>query len=317
MEKKKILITAGGTATAWHIVQIIKTYYDDVFEIHICDINPPELIAASLYSYKYHQVPYIVDANYDKVILHILQEEEIDYVIPLIDFDLKFFAENAQFLKQLGVISTGPAYDTFQILSHKGKLHDFLKSINVPTLNIYNVKDIHPDVNYVLKPSIGFGSKGIRIVEGAKVSSLLNNDDIIQELSVMGEGVFEITAEVYNYNNCLRVFCRQRIETKDGVCTKTKIIHNSQIEDSIKTLVSNIPCPIAFCVQFLYRGATWCVSDCNLRLGAGTAFASKAGFQLTRALIATMLDKKEHAELLIPDNSIKSMLRVYNEVVIR
>ena len=39
MEKKKILLTAGGTATTWHFCQVIKEYFDDKFEIHICDIN--------------------------------------------------------------------------------------------------------------------------------------------------------------------------------------------------------------------------------------------------------------------------------------
>ncbi|MDO7204860.1 hypothetical protein Q5M85_12630 [Paraclostridium bifermentans] len=54
---KKIMILAGGTATAWHLVNEIEKYYNGMLEVYICDINPPYLIPSSTKSknlYKYH-----------------------------------------------------------------------------------------------------------------------------------------------------------------------------------------------------------------------------------------------------------------------
>jgi len=314
---KKILIMAGGTAAAWHIVQTIKEYFYNEYEIHICDINSPELIAASKYAYKYHQVPYIDDPIYKNYMYKMLEKEKIDIVMPLIDFDLQMFAFDDPKLKELGIISTAPLKDTFERLTDKRELYSLLKTLDISALQICEPNDIDTSQMYVLKPAIGFGSKGFRIVEGSKIFECLEKDDIIQELCVQDNNVFEITAEIYNYGQALKIFQRQRIETKQGVCTKMKIVSNSEIDNNILKLVKNIHCPTAFCIQFLYHNRRWCMNDCNLRLGAGTALSSKAGFQLTRALLATLLDGREHDECLIPDKSVKSVVRVYDEVIMR
>ena len=57
--KRRILITAGGTATAWHMSNIVREYFGNCIELHVCDINPRELVAASINSDKFHRVPYI------------------------------------------------------------------------------------------------------------------------------------------------------------------------------------------------------------------------------------------------------------------
>lgn len=35
---KRILITAGGTAIAWHICQIANEFFNEDVEVQICDI---------------------------------------------------------------------------------------------------------------------------------------------------------------------------------------------------------------------------------------------------------------------------------------
>ena len=61
----------------------------------------------------------------------------------------------------------------------------------------------------------------------------------------------------------------------------------------------------------------WAIIDCNLRIGAGTALSTKIGFQLVRALLTSLLNENVSEDLFKIDNSIKSVLRVYEEIVIK
>ena len=68
-------------------------------------------------------------------------------------------------------------------------------------------------------------------------------------------GDTEITAEVFNAQGKLRVFCRERVVTKSGVCTKMRPLHIPEIEDYICTLTGLLPCPATFCAQFMQHTA--------------------------------------------------------------
>lgn len=92
---------------------------------------------------------------------------------------------------------------------------------------------------------------------------------------------------------------------------------DGRIMNSISQLVELLPLPRAFCIQFMYHNSQWEIIDCNLRLGAGTALSTAIGFQLTRAFIASLLGKEITDDLFKVDSSVRSVVRVYDEVVIR
>ena len=85
----------------------------------------------------------------------------------------------------------------------------------------------------------------------------------------------------------------------------------------ISDLVKNIECPKAFNVQFLLDNGQWKLFDCNLRLGAGTALSTSIGFQLTRSLLAEIVGAKVDKAWFDYDKSVKTVLRVYQEIVIK
>lgn len=314
LNRKKILITAGGTATAWHICTVIRNHFNDDFEIHICDTNPQELVPASIYAFKYHQVPAIKDTGYCEHMFSLLEKYDIDIIIPLIDDDLYLFSSDNKDLLRLNVVSTAPPLKTIDTLSNKDKMFNFLQEHNIPTPKLYAIEQVEPLKNYVLKSAVGFGSRSLRLVEGSQLHSYLKKDDIIQE--ICNGDTYEVTAEVYHDKNHLEIFSRQRIETKSGVCTKMKPIYSDEIICAISKLVSLLTFPRAFCVQFMMHNDHWNIIDCNLRLGAGTAMSTAIGFQLTRALLASLLELEISSDYFIINSNIKSVLRVYSEVLI-
>lgn len=311
--KKKILLTAGGTATTWHFCNVIKKYFDDKFEIHVCDINDKDLIPASIYAYKFHKVPLITDEKYEKTMYKILEEEKIDFIIPLIDFDLKIFSKDNKKLKEIGVISTAPSLKTIETLTNKKNMHNFLKQKKIPTPSIKSISEVDDKTEYVVKPVEGFGSNGVKILSGEEIKKINLDNLIIQEKCMPTE----ITAEIYN-GDYLKIFQRKRVAVKSGVCVKMVPVNYDQINKSIKKLVESIDCPTAFCIQFMKNGkGDWCITDCNLRIGAGTALSTKIGFQLVRAQLSKLLGENVDNDLFEIDSSVKSVLRVYQEIVIK
>ena len=313
-EKKKILLTAGGTATTWHFCKIINEYFVNDFEIYITDINDKHLVPAAIYAKKFFKVPTVYEDNYIDTIYEILEKEKIDIIVPLIDFDLFKFSKDNVKLKELGVYTTAPLLKTTETLTNKEKMYQFMKKNNIPTPQVYSVDEIEDDKEYIVKPKTGFGSIGVYKKLGNEIKNTKNFDEIIiQELCKPDE----ITVEVYN-GNILKIFQRKRVATKSGVCVKMEPVYIEQIDNSIKLLVENIECPNAFCVQFMQNEkGLWCITDCNLRIGAGTALSTKIGFELVRAILTLMLNKEVSEDLFVIDKNVKSVLRVYEEIVIK
>lgn len=313
MNKKKILITSAGTATSWHICQIIKQYYGDVFEIHLCDINPRDLVAASIYTEYFYQVPPIKSDGYKPYLSELMKKIGVEYIIPLIDFDLMEFPCDDDNLANLKILSTAPELKTTSTLSNKLNMNRFLIEHQIPTPKIFDKTQISKDNKYFIKPIMGYGSNGIAIRSAEELTNISIDGRLIQELCSGPE----ITAEVYN-GDITKIFQRERIEIKAGVCTKMKPVNYKEINTIIYQLIECIKMPKAFCIQFMInQEGKWCVTDINLRLGAGTAMATAIGFQLTRAFLYHLLSGNDSKkDWFCVDSEITSVLRVYKEVTL-
>lgn len=317
---KRILITAGGTAIAWHICQIANEFFNEDVEVQICDINDASLVPASTIAKKTHVVPMSNDQRYLNIVQNIIKKENIDVIVPLLPQEAYLFASDSEFIKENKIVTLAASLKTNELLTDKLNLFNTLTDLNIPTPNIYKLSDISKEKKYIIKPRLGFGSVGTKIVSGEilneKSDALDLENNIIQEYC-NGSDYDEVTVEIFNGSVGLRIFARRRIATKAGVCVKMEPVDNTPFMPYIKKLVNNIDCPIAFNVQFLRDAGKWKLFDCNLRLGAGTALSTAIGFQLTRAMIAEIVDFPIDDDWFSIDEEVKSVLRVYKEVVVK
>ena len=316
----KILVTAGGTAIAWHIAEIIRRFFNNQVELHVSDINDAHLIPASVIAKKVHKVPLTMDPQYVEAITKIITDEKIDIIIPLIPYEGILFAKDSEFIKELNIKTTTATMEVTKLLSDKFNLYNTLNNIGVPTPELYDINNVQDDVAYLLKPRLGFGSVGITKVMGYDLKKNKMNFDLANNVISQychDTDYDEVTVEVYNGKSGLHIFTRRRIATKAEVCVKMEPVNNEIFFPYVKKIVKTIQCPLAFNVQFLFHNSEWKLFDCNLRLGAGTALSTTVGFQLTRALIAELLDEKVEEELFKVDTTIISVLRVYQEIAIR
>lgn len=312
--KKNILITAGGTATAWHISKTIRDKLSEYFKVFICDINEKEYVASSINADFFLQVPRIDSENYYEYMLNIVKLHDINIVVPLIDADLHYFNSDNIDLKKLRVISTAPSKKLLSAFSDKHYISTFCDQIGIDVPKEISYKDVNSNDVYFIKPLNGFGSRGAKKVFGKEIleNKNLYKDFIIQELCEEPEVTVEIfykSKQKYSY------IIRERVETKAGVSTKAKFIQDTEIDSILKVIFEKIDLPRTSCIQFMKKNTKWMLTDFNLRLGAGTALSSAIGWDLVYAFLIDLIDVDDPFLYLNKPDTIKKVVRVYQEIV--
>jgi hypothetical protein len=313
---KNILLSAGGTATAWHLASLISEKFRSYFNLFVCDINPPHLIPASRLAQRYFQVPRIDNPDYHSRMLELFDEHGIDIYVPLIDADVHRFPIDATELVSRGVRSTGILSSASAVIGNKRTLSAFLESHGFCTPRTVSLEDVarQPGRKFFIKPEQGFGSRSARVVEAEEVLRAVAGEPglLVQELC----GGPEVTVEVFNRGAVLSL-CRERLETKAGVCTKARVFEDDALHSLAERLCGVLDLPIAFCFQVMLGPAgEWLITDLNPRLGAGTALSTAYGWSLASAALTCWgdlpLDPQQFLRTL-PGS--KYVVRVYQEKV--
>ncbi|MBQ0067168.1 MAG: ATP-grasp domain-containing protein [Phascolarctobacterium sp.] len=316
----KMLVTAGGTAIAWHISEIIKQFFNSKIDLYLCDTNESNLVPASINAVKTFKVPAANSDTYCECLTNIIKNNKIDVIVPLLPIENIIFAKDSDLVKKLNIISLAATLDATEKLTNKEKMYNFLSKIEIPSPQLFSFNDLSNDVEYIIKPKFGFGSRDIKIMKGKDIinnwGSFDSTINIIQEYC-RGSDYDEVTVEIFNDSNRLKLFARRRLLVKAGVCVKTEIVDSSIFYPMIRKLVTSVELPYAFNVQFLLHNGIWKLYDCNLRLAAGTGLATAAGFQLTRAMLAKVVGEVIDDNFFNIHNNIKKILRVYKEIIIK
>lgn len=309
--KKRILLTAGGTATTWYLIKTIKKYYSDKFIISICDINPPYLIPASKLADRYFRVPSIDEKGYYDFMLELLRKNEIEFIVPLFDKDLKLFYSDNEDLAYLGTRSSAPIFTVTKYLD-KQKMYEFLNKNRITVPKSYCKDNINPNRIYFVKPREGFGSKNCEKIKGEFIK--YSKKYLIQE--VLNKPEFSL--DVYCDENGLMSICRERIETKAGVSVKARFIQISELVQIAQEVSKIIQLPLTSCIQFMKnKKDEWCLTDLNFRLGAGNSMSSIVGFNISRAFIEKFVFNNDPSKFLkIPKNE-RFVIRVYEDILLK
>ena len=327
--KKRILITAGGTGSGWRISKTVKQYFPEEAELVITDINPRELVAAATLADAFFQVPMVNDPSYVDTMYALLKRERIDGIIPLIPWEQGYFAQDREAFAVLGVASASPLMRTESLLNDKQNLYDFCVKNGIPTVPLYDPLAgdhvIDADADYVLKKRDGFGAMGLKHIHGSDLLAQMQQIDwkeTVLQPDLRGRGdipgeIHEVTVEAYTDGAMVKSFVRQRLESKSGVCTKAAFPHLPELQQRVEQFARLCVFPPVFNIQFAKCDGEWLVMDVNLRIAAGGGLSEAAGFQLSRALVAHLLGKTIPEDWLTPDPTVKHVLRVYQEVVVR
>lgn len=288
---KKLLLLSCGTNACFHVTRILKEEFTESFYIVGCDINKIWIIPTGEYIDKFYQAPFSTDENYYTFILDICRKEEIDYILPSFDNDQFLFTCDNHDLRDLGVKSLGIS-SFLDFYRDKECTNKFLESIGIPVPKRFTKDIVEAETEYFVKPANGVGSIGIKKITGAEIkkSNYDYKNYVIQELCFEPE----YTLECFLYNNKIYSVVRERIASKSGVCTKTRLFQDKELEQYAYKLSENTELPHIFNMQFMKnQNGEYVCTDLNLRTAGGMSLSYAAGWDEVSALANIMLGSDE------------------------
>ena len=309
----RLLLLSCGTNACFHIASVLKEEFGRDFYIIGCDINKRWLIPTCTYLDGFFQSPRSSDANYYPFVLEVCRKELVDFILPVFDGDQFLFSRDNQELRSLGVRSFAISR-SLDFYRDKEHTNDFLESVGIPVPARFSKDTLDDGAEYFVKPIRGFGSVSARRESGAALRNLDCNDCIIEE--VCSEP--EYTLECFLHEQKIYSVVRERIASKAGVCTKTRIFQDKELEKYARRLSEHTELPCLFNMQFMKNSrGTYVCTDLNLRPAGGMSLSYAAGWDAVSALAHIMLGSDERAITASVDKNIPEqyVVRHYEDCV--
>lgn len=310
---KKVWISAAGTGNAYATIRAIRENFPECFVL-TSDINQANLTTASLWADVHEVSPPIDSENYVSFVKHIVDKYCIDTYIPFVDSEITLAAQ----LYENRVLPESiflhiKEFETAKICENKILTYEFLKDLKISTPETSLLDNPFFAERYVLKPTKGFGSK-IKFISHRDLDlSNIKGDFVLQEECVPPEVTVDVVwSSLYDR---FHYICRERVETKSGVCTKARLFQDKQLGEIAFTLATRLNLK-AFCFQVMQLRDEWAVIDINPRLGAGTKMCKPTGNDFFSAMLATLWGK-DPTQYLTPLHEEYYITRQYEEFIMR
>ena len=311
----KLLLLSCGTNACYHCAKTLKEKFKNNFYIIGADINEQYLTPSCNYVDIFYKVPYSTSPNYYETILEICKKEKIDYILPIFDLDQKLFYRDNLDLTKLNTISLGINKFTASLYENKKTISETLIKFGFKVPREFSCKEVDEKAKYFIKPKDGSGSAGIKVETGINIKNFNENHNfLIQEICSEPE----YTVECFNFNGIIRTITRERIASKSGVCTKTKIFNHIELENITKEFAKKIDCPYCFNLQFMKNSNNeFVITDVNLRLAGGMSLSAAVGWDEISALAKIMLNKSDDEifETLPEKIQPQYVVRAYTDII--
>jgi len=283
-----VLLGSAGVGAAYASTKALRKYYN--VKIVTADTNPSHLVTAYLLSDYFVQIPTVASKEFDDAIIQIINKYNIITYIPYIDLEVYRAAvlfESGKINNKVCLQVKNSSYA--EICWDKFSTYNWLKTNGYPTPETFDIKDKNQlKEGYILKPRNGFGSV-IQKIPNDKDLKIENFEKLIMQEYCNNP---EITIDVH-YSKKFDFFayaCRERIETKSGVCTKARIFNDPYLGEIALSLAKNLELS-SFCFQVMNINNEYMITDINPRLGAGTAMSVAVGLDFFAGMFATLWDE--------------------------
>lgn len=244
----------------------------------------------------------------------IVEKYGVNLLLPTSGFDIYPYSEFKEQLLKRGAFPVVSDMDSLVTCKDKMLTYERLKSKFDLPFTTTDPTEIS-SFPVMAKPRYGKGSRDIMRLD--------NTDDIGYVTSKMKDLIFqeflpgtEYTIDVLSDldKKALLAVPRIRIQTKAGISTKGRILKNRKIEEECKQIANFIGIRGPCCIQMKedVNGVMRLV-EINPRMGGGTIFTTLAGANFPMMLI----DMVEHNQVKVPEIREITVIRYYEEIVIR
>ena len=226
-------------------------------------------------------VPLVRDDSYEEAVENIVNNNEIDFYVPLIDEELIKSFNIASRCKNLKLIV--PKKTFVELCLDKLNLMRELKRLNISSVETFLSSDYKDQLSFpiFLKPRVGRGSRNTRkITQGDQLKAFFSlencnmNNFIVQEYL---EGTEYTVSVVVNNLNKLIAIVPKRIVTKKGITQCAVTERNSEIDEVCIEIVDKLKPSNPFNVQLKVTQKGVQVFEINPRFSTTSILTIEAG----------------------------------------
>ena len=285
------------------------------------EYNAPSLQVAD----RPYVIPHQNSEEYIEAIFHICEENEIDFIISLNDWEVPKLAANKDRFKEMGVTVFAPDEDVVRKVRDKGDYERLLGEFGVKAPRTYfsveetkeGLRNGEVDFPLIVKPRNGSGSEAMEIVanEGQLASAyelaveklretpmddathMDPEENIIVQEIIDGE---KYSLDIVNdlNGNFVTAFARKQLAMRGGDVDRTITTHKKELLDLGEKIGKNLKHIGYINTDVFFDGKDYYVIDINPRYGGGYAFTHQAGANIPAAFIAMAAGEEVKEEWL-------------------
>ncbi|PSG86536.1 ATP-grasp domain-containing protein [Aurantibacter aestuarii] len=229
MDEKRVLVTGIGGNVGQGIIRNIKA---TSYNIKVIGTNIEDFSAGNHLCDVFYKVPYAYESDYVSFINCIVNQENIDLIIPSTDYEVYYLSLNKSKISCNVVVSSVETtsnyldkYNTF--LHHKAHQIPFGNSY-LPSAYKHQFKDC------IVKPRKGRGSRGLQI-NPKSLTHFSDDEYMVQELH---KGKEITTAFYVTKKNELHGFISLERMLENGTTTNCKVVMT--YDDALKKILQKI-----------------------------------------------------------------------------
>jgi carbamoyl-phosphate synthase large subunit len=263
------------------------------------DVNP---LAPALYRAEHRVlVPKVEDESYIPALRALVDEHDVDVIIPLTDLDQVVLAESRS---ALGALLLLPDAEIVERLADKYLAHLLFEERGIDSPPTWLPAGVPEDASFPLlvKARNGFGSRHIyRAEDRAQLGFFLGYtpvDSIVQACLAGEEFSIDVFCDLDG--RCLNAIPRTMIESKGGESIKGMTIRDERLMELARDVAEKLKVVGPANIQcFREADGTHYVTDINTRFGGGFPLPLAAGGRYPELALA--LARGEHPEPRLGD----------------
>ena len=286
-----ILVTAIGSFSADCVITTFREYGYNVIG---CDIYPSIWIPASEKCNCVYQAPLAIkEKDYINFLLHLVDKEKINYIVPLTDIEIDVI--NKYRNKFINVTICIQSESTLSVARDKKAICEYFEKdslINIPVfMHTRKLYDRFP-LPAIAKPIHGRSSEGIkRIYTVAELDDIRGKDDYIIEEIIEGN-VYCVDYVRDKKGADFAIPREELLRTKNGAGTTVRIVPDTDLIQMASYIGKKLN--ILGCVNMEFirsKENIYYLIDINPRFSAGVAFSNFIGYNMVISHLNSFLNK--------------------------
>lgn len=313
-----ILLTGGGTATTLSIIKGLRIQKEFSVRIIACDRN--DNVSGHFMVDQFYKIPSAEKNNFISTIRAIVKKENVQMIIPVVDYEFHKFAEAKKAFLKLGCTVVLSDIETIRTCTDKFETMKFFDALGLPhpkSFHADEIRKVSHTYPLFIKPSL-FGRATIdsyMLSDKKDLEYYLTKipSPIIQEYIQGTEVTVDVLCDFKG--KFIAALPRVRTETKSGLSIKGIVFNDKKLIAQIKRIAETLPILGPANIQCFKRGSTYIFSEINPRFSGAHSLSIQAGLNSAHVLCKLFTGQQVAPDQIRITEGIR-MIRYWEEIFI-